>query len=87
MPRVIIGLVLAAVFIAVLVRALSQQANVECEVCIDYNGNSACRTNLAIDRERALLGATSSVCAIIGRGVTQGIQCSNTPPSSVRCSE
>jgi len=83
--RTLIGCALAAVFIAVLVVSLRNQANVECEVCIAYGGRKECRTNLAPDRKQAIYGATSSACAVLASGVTPGIQCQNTPPSSLRC--
>jgi hypothetical protein len=83
----LVGAALAAVFAIVLVFALTREASVECEVCIEYGGQKACRTNLAADREHAILGATSTACAVLAQGVTRGIQCSNTPPRSVRCDE
>lgn len=85
MSRILVGLGLAAVFVAVMVMALRGQARVECEVCIAFGGRSECRTNLAVDRERAVMEATSNACALLANGVTAGIQCSNTPPRSVSC--
>ena len=86
MARVVTGVVLAAVFISVLVMALMKEARVECEVCIEFGGGRACRTNIASDRDRAINGATSSACVVLSGGVTSRIQCSNTPPRSIRCS-
>lgn len=87
MARILTGLALAAVFVAVLVAALRDQARVECEVCMEFGGQQICRTNLAEDRDRAVLGATSNACALLSSGVTSGIQCSNTPPRSIRCED
>jgi len=87
MARVITGVVLAAAFIAVLVMSLMKEAQVECEVCIEFGGRSACRTTIGSSRERAVSGATSNACAVLSSGVTAGIQCGNTPPSSVRCND
>jgi hypothetical protein len=87
MARKIATVVLALVFVAVLVTALKNEAQVECEVCIEFGGARACRVSKASDRERAIYGATSSACVVLSGGVTGGIQCSNTPPSSLHCSD
>jgi hypothetical protein len=87
MARIITGVVLAAVFISVLVMALMKEAQVECEACVEFEGRSACRTTIASSRERAISGATTNACAVLSSGVTAGIQCGNTPPSSLRCND
>jgi len=87
MARVVTGLVLAAAFVSVLVMALMKEAQVECEVCIEFAGGRACRTSIASDRKRAIDGATTAACVVLSSGVTDGIQCGNTPPSSLRCSD
>jgi len=87
MARVITGVVLAAAFVAVLVMALMKEAQVECEVCIEFGGGRACRTSVASSRERAVSGAINNACVVLSAGVTAGIQCSNTSPISLRCSD
>ncbi len=87
MIRVVTGVILAAVFVWVLVMALMKEAQVECEVCIEFSGGRACRTSIASDRDRAINGATTAACVVLSGGVTSGIQCGNTPPSSLRCSD
>ena len=87
MGRVVTGAFLVAVFVSVLVMALMKEAQVECEVCIEFGGGRACRTSMASDRERAVYGATSAACVVLSGGVTSGIQCSNTPPRSIRCND
>ena len=85
MHRTIIGILAAMAFVAVLVMALAREANVECEVCIEFGGQRVCRTNLGADRGAAIQGATAAACSMLSDGVTRGIQCSNTPPKSLRC--
>ena len=87
MGRIGVGIALAVVFFGVMVYALSNQAQVECEVCIEFGGRRECRTNIAIDRNRAVMEATNNACALLASGVTNGIACSNTPPRSVSCQE
>ena len=83
--RRIAGLALFATFIALLASALMREARVECEVCIEFEGARVCRTNRAADRESAITGATYTACAVLSSGVTSGLQCTGTPPASVRC--
>jgi len=87
MVRVVAGVVLAAVFFSVLVIALMKEAQIGCEVCIEFGGGRACRTSIASDRDRAVTGAINSACVVLSSGVTSSIQCSNTSPSFIRCSE
>jgi hypothetical protein len=86
MPR---PLAIAAVFLvlAALVFATTREATVECEVCVEFGGQTACRTGRAGDRESALRGAVSTACAVLSSGVTSGMACDRTPPRSVRCDE
>ena len=85
MQRTIIGILAAVAFVTVLVMALAREANVECEVCIEFGGRRVCRTNLGADRDAAIQGATAAACSMLSNGVTGGIQCSNTRPKSLRC--
>ncbi len=85
--RVIVGILAATVFVVTLLMALSREASVECEVCIEFAGQRVCRTNLGADRNAAVQGATMAACSMLSSGVTRGIQCSNTPPRSVQCNE
>ena len=85
--RVWVGVGLGAVFLAALVWTTLAQSSVECEVCVDYGGGSVCRTVAAGDSEEAARQAQTTACAILSRGVTQGLECDRTPPRSLRCSE
>jgi hypothetical protein len=87
MARVIAGLVVFAAFAALLVSQLMREVSVECEVCVEYAGRTACRTNLAASRDAAIAGAQSTACAVLAGGVTRGIQCTSTRPTSIHCSD
>lgn len=64
-----------------------QEAQVECEVCVEFGGARACRTAVASDRDGALRAAIRGACAVLTSGVTQGMACDRTPPSSAQCDE
>jgi len=72
---------------AALVYGTLSEAQVECEVCLDFAGGRACRTALAADRSNAMNAAVRAACAVLASGVTQGMACDRTPPSSVQCKE
>ena len=54
-----------------------------CEVCITYNGSTNCAIASGTTRKEAQGSATNTACASISGGVTQSIQCGNTPPDKV----
>jgi hypothetical protein len=82
-----LGWVIGAAFLAALLWSTLAQSGAECEVCLDYGGESVCRTVAAADPETASLQAIASACAILSQGVTQGLECQRTPPRSLRCDE
>jgi len=60
-----------------------QGKRVRCRVCIVFNGRRDCRTASAANRMEAQRTATDNACAQLAGGVTDSMQCSNTPPESV----
>jgi len=87
MARRIVGLLLGAVFLVALFFATRRETAVQCELCISYDGRTACRTAAAADRDAAVRAAISTACAALASGVTRGLECDRTPPHSLSCSE
>ena len=87
MKRALIGTLLGVGFAIALVVTTANQARVTCEVCMTYRGLQKCEEAVAVDRAAAVMQATSSACTQLSGGVTNGIQCNQTPPLSTRCSE
>ena len=58
-----------------------------CEVCMTYNGRTNCATASGTSEKEATRTATDTACATISGGMTESIQCSNTPPISVTWKE
>ncbi len=85
--RVWLGWMLGAAFLTALLWSTLAQSGSECEVCLAYGGETVCRTVAADDPETASQQAIASACAILSRGVTQGLECQRTPPRSLRCDE
>jgi hypothetical protein len=80
----LLGILFVLAFIAFVVYSTMNVGRVRCEVCISFQGRSACRTASARNRELALRTATENACAQIASGVTDSNQCQNSPPDSVR---
>jgi hypothetical protein len=83
--RTWLGWLLGAVFLAALLWSTFAGTGAECEACLDFHGESACRTVAAADADTAAQQAIASVCAVLSGGVTQGLECQRTPPRSLRC--
>jgi hypothetical protein len=83
------GPILAAIFfvIAVLVAIVymtsSLSRGVRGEICMEFNGQTACKTVSGDTREHVLQTGVSHACADISSGVTDTIACEHTAPKSV----
>ena len=80
------GIAIAAVILlgAALYFATLQASQVTCEVCVDFEGRSLCRTGSGADRDTAIYGGRMAACAVLSSGVTAGMQCDRAP-ARVRC--
>lgn len=76
--------VLVAVFVAAIVYSTLNLRRHRVEVCMEFQGRSACRTSAASTEEQAARTATENACALISSGMTDSIACGKTPPRSVR---
>lgn len=76
---------LGAALLVMIIASTFRQATISCEVCIDYEGASQCRTASGKTREEAIRTATTNACTFLSSGMSDSIRCSNTPPSSVTC--
>ena len=70
----VVGLVISTTF---------QGERVRVEVCMAFAGRRDCRTAQAKTRQEALRTAVTNACAQLAGGVTDSMQCENTPPESV----
>lgn len=60
---------------------------VTCRVCMEYKGEKNCREAQGPSQDECRRTAVDNACALIARGMTESIQCSNTPPSEVQFSK
>lgn len=79
----LVSIVFGLAVLGVLVYSTMNLAQVSCEVCMTFNGRTQCAKASGTTREEAQRTATDTACAPISGGMTESIQCSNTPPDSV----
>lgn len=84
-----VGLAIAFVLgvLCLLVYLTLGLAQFTCEVCMEYQGRRNCATASGTTREEAVRTASDTACATISAGMTESIQCGNTPPVSVTWKE
>jgi len=81
---ILIGVVFLLAVLAVLLYSTMNLAAHRVEVCMAFQGHSACRTAAGSSQEFALRTATSNACAQIASGVTDSLACEQSQPVSVR---
>ena len=84
---VLVAILFFLLVIGALVYSTLELSQHSCEVCITYKGQTNCSTASAPSREEATRTATDVACSPISGGMTESIQCTNTKPDSVSCSQ
>lgn len=83
-------MLLGIVFVAVVLGAIvyttmsASASKYRCEVCVEFQGRTACRTASAATEMQARRTAQENACAFISSGVTDSIQCGNSQPTSLK---
>jgi hypothetical protein len=54
------------------------------EVCVTYRRITNCKIASATTSQQAIRTATENACATIASGMTESIECGNTPPDSTK---
>jgi len=80
---VLLGILFIAAVLAVIIYSTINLAQQRVEVCMQFNGRTACRTAAGSTKEFALRTATTNACAEISSGVTDSIACERSEPVKV----
>ena len=75
---------LCLVFVIVLVYYTLSPISARCEVCMEFNGQTACRTASGATEKEARRTATDTACAVLASGRTANMRCSAQEPKSVK---
>ncbi len=86
MARTAIGLAIGTAFVAAVLWYAFDATQIECEICVDYKGRSACSVSRAADLTTAEMQAHSGACSQVTGGVTETLECDRIAPSVRRCS-
>ena len=78
---VLIGVVFALVILGVLIYSSMNLAKYRVEVCMSFNGQTACRTAAGANEETTFRTAVDNACADIASGVTDSLACERTEPT------
>lgn len=79
-----LSLLFGVAVLALIVYSSLQLKQYSVEVCMSFAGRENCAAASGTSREEAVRTATDTACAPITNGMTESIQCSNTPPKSVK---
>lgn len=79
--------VAAIAFVVVVIAAIAYStlgnAQVHCEVCVTFNGRTQCGNSASTSREQAERAATDLACNGLTSGMTELMQCQNSPTRKV----
>ena len=81
----IITAVFAVVMLGIIVHETMGLRQVECEVCMEFEGRRKCLLVKGESEENAMQTAKENACSFITEGRAEGFRCSATPPASVKC--
>ncbi len=83
--RVLSLLTLVALLVGGLVYGSLRAVQVDCEVCVEFNGKTECRRGSGANQEEAHAAAQRAACATIAFGMAESINCQRTPPKTIQC--
>ena len=81
----IITVAFAVVMLGIIAYETIGLRQVECEVCMEFEGRRKCLLVKGESEENAVQTATDNACSFITNGRAEGFRCSSTPPASVKC--
>ncbi|HSU59817.1 MAG TPA: hypothetical protein VLI55_10925 [Bryobacteraceae bacterium] len=76
--------IFVAGFVALVAYSTFNGQRFRAEVCMEYGGQSSCRTVKAKSKQAALRAGTENACADIASGVTDTMRCVEQQPKSVK---
>ncbi|MQA89062.1 MAG: hypothetical protein GEU90_02325 [Gemmatimonas sp.] len=75
-----------ALFVGVVVYSTFASAQVECEVCLEFDGEMVCRRGAGESEEAATRAAQESACGGNASGMSEVIACRAAVPVRLQCS-
>ena len=74
-----------ALVVGYILYSLTTVGGVSCQVCVTYKGRTDCRAGTGANREEAQRTAVDVACSLLTSSMAEGINCTNTPPTTAAC--
>ena len=87
MARTAISVAIGAAFVTAVIWAAFSTTVVQCEICVEYKGRTACSIARAADLLQAESQAHSGACSQVTGGVTETLECDRIGSTVRRCTE
>ena len=84
-PAAIAAILFGLFLLGFIVYQTMHLEQIECEVCMSFEGREKCLTVKGASEADALQTARDNACSFITNGRAEGFRCSQTPPASVKC--
>lgn len=81
----IVTVVFTVMMLGIILHETIGLRQVECEVCMEFEGRRKCLLVKGESEENAVQTAKDNACSFITEGRAEGFRCSATPPASVNC--
>ena len=72
-------------FVMLLMWSTMASQQVECDVCVEFNGRRNCATASAANEAQAAQSAQSTACGTVSSGMAEAVLCGDATPASRRC--
>jgi hypothetical protein len=59
----------------------------KCAVCVKYKGVESCQEVEGMDKMDTMMVGVSTACGAVATGMTESIDCQQTPPTKMVCEE
>ena len=83
----VIGVVFGVAILGLLLYLSFGFSQYSCEVCIEFKGQTKCRTAAGADRQTAISTGRDNACAFLVNSKTDGFLCGQTTPAKITCNE
>jgi hypothetical protein len=88
MPKAgVVGGIFGVLLIGAIVYLSLGFDQLRCEVCMDFQGRTQCRTASGANEHTAVQTAKDNACAYLVHSKTEGFLCSQTTPARVTCQD
>ena len=81
----LLGLLVVTLFAGFLLWSTLSAQRVDCEACVEFNGQRNCAKASGKTEKEALQTAQMTACGPVSSGMNESIACGNRPPVTQAC--